>query len=140
MDEGGDLSCSLVELTVDELAVLEVNGAFYEAFEAGDMDAMSALWEHSDRVLCTHPGWASLRGWAAVSGSWFALFRNGQTMQFIVTNERPAMFGELAWVSCDENILGGNASGTVAALNVFARIGHRWLMVAHHGSPVVQSG
>ena len=37
---------------------------------------------------CTHPGWATLRGWAAVSASWFALFTNGQQLQFIVTAER----------------------------------------------------
>jgi ketosteroid isomerase-like protein len=127
-----------VDLSVDELAVLEVNRAFYEAFEAGDLDAMSSLWEHSDRIVCTHPGWSTLRGWAAVSGSWYALFRNGQGMQFIVTNERSAVVGNVAWVSCEENILGGGSSGTVAALNVFARTGHRWEMVAHHGSAVAQ--
>jgi len=26
--------------------------------------------------------------------------------------------------------------GTVAALNVFVRVGARWRLVAHHGSPV----
>ena len=49
-------------------AVLEANQAFYEAFEARDIDAMSELWEHTDRVVCTHPGWATLRGWGADRG------------------------------------------------------------------------
>ena len=43
-------------------AVLEANQAFYEAFEARDIDAMSELWEHTDRVVCTHPGSATLAG------------------------------------------------------------------------------
>ena len=47
----------------DETAVLEANRAFYAAFEARDIDAMSDVWEHSDRSACTHPGWPTLRGW-----------------------------------------------------------------------------
>ena len=121
---------------VDE--VLAANEAFYQAFEARDMDAMSDLWEHGERAVCTHPGWSSLHGWAAVSASWYALFNNGQHLQFILTAERAEVVGDLAWVSCDENILSaaGTAGGTVAALNIFARGEDRWRMVAHHGSPV----
>ena len=44
-----------------ETDVKAANAAFYEAFEARDMDAMSEVWEHSDRVVCTHPGWQALR-------------------------------------------------------------------------------
>jgi ketosteroid isomerase-like protein len=119
-------------------AVSRANRRFYEAFEAGDIDAMSDAWEHSERVACTHPGWGTLNGWAAVAGSWYALFHNGQTLQFIVTNEQVRVEGDAAWVTCDENILGdGPAGGTVAALNVFVRGGDGWRLVAHHGSPIV---
>ena len=101
---------------------------------------MSRLWEHTDRAICTHPGWASLRGWAQVSASFFALFQNAEHLQFILTNERPQLVGDAAWVSVDENILDADGATTVAALNVFARQPDgRWLMVAHHGSPVTSS-
>jgi ketosteroid isomerase-like protein len=125
-------------VTIDDQAVLAANRAFYEAFEAGDLDAMSDAWEHSDRVVCTHPGWQTLRGWAAVSSSWFALFNNGQNLQFIVTAEHAAVEGDTAWVTCDENLLGQGGGGTVAALNVFVRVGGGWRLVAHHGCPVAQ--
>ena len=69
-------------------AVLDANRAFYEAFEQRDLDAMSDVWEHSDRVVCTHPGWTVLRGWGAVAGSWFAIFTGPTPLQFILT-ERP---------------------------------------------------
>lgn len=101
------------------------------------MDAMSDLWEHSDRAVCVHPGWNRLSGWGAISASWFALFQNGQQLQFIVTNERVDVDGDLAWVSCDENILSDEVGGTVAALNLFVRDGDRWNLVLHHGSSVV---
>src|SRR3712207_2306169 len=117
--------------------VLAANRSFYDAFEARDLDAMSDVWEHSDRVSCTHPGWATLHGWAAVAGSWFALFTSGQHLQFIVTGAHAVVVGDAGWVTCDENILSGDSSGTVAAINVFTRGAHRWHMLVHHGAPVV---
>jgi ketosteroid isomerase-like protein len=129
-------------------AVRAANQAFYEAFEARDLDAMSEVWEHSDRVVCTHPGWRTLRGWGAVSGSWFALFGGPSPLQFILTEEVIVVDGDLAWVSVDENLIGaGQGEGpgtelgaTVAAFNLFRRHrferGEHWLLVAHHGSPV----
>jgi ketosteroid isomerase-like protein len=123
--------------SVDEAAVRAANQRFYEAFEARDLDVMSDCWEHSDRIVCTHPGWRTLRGWGAVSGSWFALFGGPSRLQFILTNEVVAVAGDAAWVTVDENLISPEmGGGTVAALNLFVRAGDRWLLVAHHGSPV----
>jgi ketosteroid isomerase-like protein len=118
-------------------ALRAANQAFYDAFESSDMDAMSNLWEHSDRVLCTHPGWATLRGWGQVAASFFALFQNRAKIQFILTNEKLVLNGEVGWVSVDENILGEQSGSTVAALNVFVETGDGWQMVCHHGSVVI---
>jgi ketosteroid isomerase-like protein len=123
----------------DEVAVLAVNQGFYDAFEAADIDAMSAVWEHGDRVLCTHPGWAALRGWAAIAASYFALFRNGQSLQFILTDEHVEVAGDMAWVSVDENILGADVGATASALNVFVRGSEGWRLVVHHASQVVDA-
>lgn len=121
---------------VDE--VRAANRAFYEAFEARDLDAMSAVWERSDRALCTHPGWATLQGWGAVASSFFALFQNVQSLQFLLTEERVHVQGGVGWVAVDENLLGDQGGSTVAAVNVFVRddAGGRWRLVCHHGSLV----
>ena len=67
----------------------------------------------------------------------FALV-HGQHLQFIITNERVDRAGDVAWVSCDENLLSDQqVGGTVAALNVFVRDGAAWRLIVHHGSPVV---
>ena len=118
--------------------MLATNRAFYDAFEARDLDRMSDIWEHSDRVLCTHPGWATLRGWGQISASWVALFSGAQHLQFILTDERAEVAGDTAWVSVDENILAAaQPATTVAALNVFVRTPEGdWRMVAHHASQV----
>lgn len=121
----------------DEAEVRAANAAFYEAFEAADLDAMSDLWEHSDRVLCTHPGWAPLRGWSSVAASWFALFDRAAPMQFILTEERVEVVGDAAWVTVDENLIGAGSGTTVAAVNVFVRSPSGWRMVVHHGSTVM---
>ena len=124
----------------DAEAVAVANKAFYAAFEARDLDAMSKLWEHSDRIVCTHPGWASLRGWGQVAASFFALFQNAQQLQFILTKESAEVVGDMAWVTVDENILQSTNATTVSALNLFVRGGDGdWHMVAHHASPVSDS-
>jgi len=110
---------------------------FYEAFEQRDIDMMSDLWEHSDRVLCTHPGWAPLRGWSAVAASWYALFNDAAPTQFILTEERVDVVGDAAWVTVDENIIGIQVGATVSAVNAFTRTRAGWRMVVHHGSNVM---
>ncbi len=104
---------------------------------------MSDVWEHTERVACTHPGWRTLHGWAAVSASWFALFRGPSPLQFILTDERVHVAGDLAWVTVDENLIGegigGGVGSTVAALNLFARGDSGWRLVAHHGSPIAET-
>jgi ketosteroid isomerase-like protein len=122
----------------DREAVLAANQAFYDAFEARDLDAMSDLWAHDERVSCVHPGWTELRGWAAVAASWAALFGGSQQLQFIVTDPHVVLAGDVAWVTCDENLLSGEGSATVASLNLFARDPDgRWRMLVHHGAPVM---
>lgn len=113
---------------------------FYAAFEARDLDAMSDLWVHDDSVSCTHPGWASLHGWAAVSAAWFAIFDQSEPMQVFLTDLRIRVVGDAAWVTVDENLLGAGsdpAGTTVAALKVLRRTSSGWHLVAHHGSVVV---
>ena len=117
--------------------VAAANQAFYEAFEARDLDAMSDVWEHSDRVSCSHPGWGVLRGWGQVAASWMALFQGPQRLQFILTDQRIEIEGDVAWVTVDENLLGDDAGSTVTSMNVFVRRdADRWKLVAHHGSAV----
>jgi ketosteroid isomerase-like protein len=139
------------EAAADEEGVRAANSAFYAALEERDLDAMADVWEHSDRIVVTHPGWPMLRGWARVAGSWDAIFRNTGYIQFVLTDELVTVVGDTAWVTLDENILqAGEAddlSGSKAtSINVFVRghdsdaDGDKWKMVVHHASPVAGDG
>ncbi|MEO0587376.1 MAG: nuclear transport factor 2 family protein [Planctomycetota bacterium] len=121
----------------EHAAVAAANRAFYDAHEARDLAAMDAVWEHADRVVCTHPGWPILRGWADVRESWQRILGGPGRNQFIITNEVIEVVGDVAWVTCDENLVAPGGTGTIAATNVFVRDEQRgWVLVNHHGSPV----
>jgi ketosteroid isomerase-like protein len=116
--------------------VLAANAAFYEAHEARSIERMAAVWEHTTRTVCIHPGWPILRGWPSIEESWRRIFDGPGRTQFIVTNEAVAIDGDVAWVTLDENLMDRTATGTVAATNLYVRSGDSWSLVLHHGSPV----
>lgn len=118
-------------------AITRLNQAFYDAHEGRDLEAMAAVWEHSDRVACTHPGWPILRGWRSVEESWRRIFSGAGRNQFILTNIAVEVHGDAGWVTLDENLVDAGRTGTVAATNVFVRTGDEWKLVVHHGSPVM---
>lgn len=118
---------------------LAANAAFYDAHEHRDLEAMGAVWEHTDRVVCIHPGWPILRTWPVVEASWRSIFGGPGRNQFIITNEAVTYAGDIAWVTLDENLVDRAATGTVAATNVYARSDGGWRLIVHHGSPVMLS-
>ena len=116
------------------------NGAFYRALESGVMERMEAVWAHEDWVRCVHPGWEMIVGWARVRESWETIFEGGQHMRASPSEVSVRVLGELAWVSCLENITVFNESSfdsaQAAATNLFVRRDAGWLMVLHHASPI----
>jgi uncharacterized protein (TIGR02246 family) len=133
----------------DVLAVEAVNTEFYEAFEATDYDRMAALWVDGDEMdaSCVHPGWPTVRGRAQVLRSWAVIFANTPYIQFVLTDVTTEVTGDLAVVTCTENILtsvpgaeeGEIGGGRVVATNVFRRTDDGWRVWVHHGSPVLES-
>lgn len=99
---------------------------------------MSDLWEHSDDVRCTHPGWPTLKGWAAVSGSFYNLFQSQPGLQFLLSDTEVRIEDRLALVFTTENLLGEALGASVSSLNVFKfdNFETGWMMIAHHASPI----
>jgi len=98
---------------------------------------MAAVWEHSDRAVCVHPGWPIMRGWGDILQSWTDIFMGPGRTQFILTNDVVSVKGDSAWVTLDENIVDRSGAGTVAATNLFIRDHEgEWKLTLHHGSPL----
>jgi ketosteroid isomerase-like protein len=130
-------------------AVEAANAELYAAFEAGDIDRMSALWADSEDIACIHPGGGILRGRSVVLRSWSVIMANTSYIQFFLTDVEIGIIGNTAVVTCAENILtaaedteAGSFThpGLVVATNVFRRTGNEWRLLLHHGSPVFGSG
>ena len=130
-----------MNISDDTAAVREANLSFYRAFESLDRATMEDVWSRDMPVMCVHPGWPKLMGWDVVMGSWERIFDNTSMMQFTITEDEIAVDGNLAFVVCTENITsvadGRVSEVKVQATNIYQRGGGRWLMVHHHGSPVL---
>lgn len=126
----------------DRDQVLEANRAFYDAFEALDIERMERIWLGDDSIQCFHPGWRLLRGWDAVMASWRRIFENTDEIRFVLTDVRVELRDSVAYVTLYENIssrAGGEETGAiVVATNIFERRAGRWYLIHHHGSPVIE--
>ncbi|MBA3264971.1 MAG: nuclear transport factor 2 family protein [Nocardioidaceae bacterium] len=130
---------------VDE--VLAANAQFYAVFERADFDAMQDVWADDDGVVCVHPAAAPIRGRQQVLRSWLALMANAPYIQFFLTDVEASVVGEVASVTCTENVLSAGADtppgvfagGSAAATNVFRRTPAGWRMWIHHASPVISA-
>ncbi|MFF7586626.1 nuclear transport factor 2 family protein [Kitasatospora purpeofusca] len=143
-------------IEADREAALEANRALYEALENGDQEAVEDAWlgagEADDKggVVCVHPGWPVLRGRAQVTRSYMLIMANTEYIQFILTDEEVEVQGDVALVTCTENILSGGEAeeegelgplvgGKVVSTNLFRRTPAGWKLWSHHGSPVLTS-
>ncbi|SDQ59484.1 nuclear transport factor 2 family protein [Thermostaphylospora chromogena] len=136
-------------MNVDTVDVETVNQAFYTAIEEADIDKMHEIWATDSenlQVSCVHPGWPMLIGRSEVMRSWALLMANTPYIQFVLTDVRTAVFGDVAVLTCAENILTAGdagessfAAGKVVASNTFIRTAEGWRLWLHHSSPVMQA-
>src|SRR3954464_9203765 len=55
----------------------DVEAAFYEALQNGDIDKLMACWADEDEIVCIHPGGPPVVGAAAIRAAFEAMFANG---------------------------------------------------------------
>jgi len=74
--------------------------------------------------------------------SWERIFDGVFEMKFELRDFHVLAGGDLGVVITEENLTQRAYEGTmrtqVLATNVYERVGNKWLMVLHHGSPVMQ--
>lgn len=116
----------------------EIEVAFYEALQSGDIEQLMACWGDEDEIVCVHPGGSRLIGAAAIRASFELLFANGPIQAW------PERVRKLESLGCSvhsviERIGAAAQSGVnqaqVVATNVYLKTALGWRMVAHHASP-----
>lgn len=116
-------------------AVLAANQAFYDAFNAHDLDAMEALWSRASGVGCIHPGWAPLTDRDSVLHSWRAILANPQSPEIICEQASVMLWGDIAMVLCFERL----GEAVLAATNLFRLEEGVWRMVHHQAGPAAEA-
>ncbi|MGE5087825.1 MAG: YybH family protein [Candidatus Levyibacteriota bacterium] len=111
--------------------------AFYQAFEARDIDAMMATWAEDEDIVCIHPGGVRHVGYDAVRGAFEHLFSGGARLRFRLEQVVVLETVGLAMQSAIEQVQAGEdgASGSAIATNVLMRTPSGWRIVCHHASP-----
>lgn len=100
-------------LEADREAVLAANQRLYESLENNDLEALEDVWlsaadaDDKGGVVCVHPGWPVLRGRAQVTRSYLLIMMNTEYIQFFLTDVEAEVQGDVALVTCTENILSG---------------------------------
>ncbi|NJK41813.1 MAG: nuclear transport factor 2 family protein [Acaryochloridaceae cyanobacterium SU_2_1] len=124
-----------------EEAILEVNAAFYQAFEKKDLVAMGQVWSQGIDSICVHPGRPALKGWQAIHDSWEKIFRNTAYLEIDTKVITLNLSNDLAYLVLTETILQvaqrRKQKAESMATNVFERMGQQWYLVNHHGSPML---
>ncbi len=124
----------------DREQVLEANRAFYQAFQSLEIEKMESVWLQEPRIICIHPGWRRLSGWGPIMNSWERIFESTFEISFELSDVDVILRGDVAVVVAQENLTqrgyDGTMRGVVMSTNVFERVGNRWYLVLHHGSPV----
>jgi uncharacterized protein (TIGR02246 family) len=116
----------------------DAEAAFYEALEAGDLEAMMEVWAEDEEIVCVHPGGPRLAGFEQVRGSWAQILGSRQRLKVQLSNQVVLSGMTLAIHSVYENITVEGESrprAAVAATNVYLRTAKGWRMILHHGSP-----
>jgi uncharacterized protein (TIGR02246 family) len=127
----------------------DIEAAFYEALQKGDLENLMACWADEDDIVCVHPGGPRIIGATAIRASFEAMFENGGAILAKPIHVRKVETITSAMHNLIEQVEIGTPEGVqtgfVMATNVYQRTAQGWRMVAHHASPgtsasLVESG
>jgi ketosteroid isomerase-like protein len=115
----------------------EAEDAYYDAIDEQDIEALMAVWEENDEVLCLLPMMAAQRGRAAIRSAWSNLLQTGTPLEIEVIHlswiETPAFAIHLL----EERVKvpqQAEAQGIYAS-NVYRKGEHGWQLLMHQNSP-----
>ncbi len=116
----------------------DIEAAFYDALQRGDVDKLMACWADEDDIVCVHPGGARLIGATDIRATFDAMFANG------TIRAQPEKVRKIDTLAASVHTVlerievlteEGPRHAYVIATNVYHKGAQGWRMVAHHASP-----
>lgn len=115
----------------------EMEAAFYDALQAGDVVRLMACWADEDEIVCVQPGGARLLGHAAIRAAFTELFaRGGLAVQPTQVARVHSLTSAVHSVreQIRMQLPDGPHEAAVHATNVYLKTAQGWRLVAHHAS------
>ncbi len=115
----------------------DVEDAYYDALEAGDLVTMTDVWERSDKIACLLP-MAPLAIGQDVQRLWRAIFEQGARFEIEVRHHLWIETGDLAIHLIEERIADqhdGAQDPAIYGTNIFRYGADGWRLVLHQNSP-----
>ena len=125
-------------LPADTSSADDIEAAFYEALQTGDIDKLMACWADEDNLVCIHPGGSRLLGAGSIRASFDAMFAHGTIQARAEKVYRVEALGSSVHSvleRIDVHTEEGPRHAYVIATNVYQKTPQGWRMVAHHASP-----
>jgi uncharacterized protein (TIGR02246 family) len=119
----------------------EVEAAFYEALQQGDLEKLMDCWADEDDIACIHPGGGRLSGVGAIRAAFEAMFAHGGGLDVQLEHVRRVdalgsavhHVWEKVTLQTSED-LSDARHAFVIATNVYHKTPQGWRMVVHHAS------
>ncbi len=117
----------------------EVEAAFYEGLQTGNVERLMATWADEDDIVCIHPGGPRLRGVGAIRAAFESMFADGGSINASIAHVHrvDSLASAVHHVLEKVEVMTpqGLATGYVLATNVYHKTAQGWRLVVHHASP-----
>ena len=116
----------------------ELEQAFYEALNNGNLEQLMACWAEEDEIVCVQPGGARLIGPGAIRSAFEILFARGGIQAQVQQVHRIDALASAVHHLVERVAVAtpqGERTAWVTVTNVYHKTPQGWRMVAHHASP-----
>ncbi len=116
----------------------DAEDAYYDAIEDGDLNAMLAVWETSEDIVCLLPMQPLVQGQGKIREAWGQLLQSGVKVDIEVLH--------LHWIQTDDLAIHylrekvnlpdqPQQQPPIYATNIYRKDGSGWHMILHQNSP-----
>jgi ketosteroid isomerase-like protein len=115
----------------------DAEDAYYDAIDEQDLEALMAVWENSQEVLCLLPMMPAQSGKDGIRKLWEPLMQGDNSLDIQTRHLTWIETSDLAIHLIEELVRNPGQAGpqAVYATNIFRRSGEGWRLLMHQNSP-----